>query len=330
MALVYAYGCDQPLSGLEAAMAEVNRCAQMWNALVEIDRDIAQRELDRAIELDQAVAQAHREIQSLTEHLVLVPSDRGARHQRSRTYQVRRRLLIAWRRHNRPWLKLLNAERLSRVVEVRQRFTWRSAEPIYWGNCDRVLSSYDTGRQAARRTGHRLKPFNTDRDDGVLRVQIQRTRTGLGAAPVELTDGGVSDLQWSRPSERGQGILSFRVDAVGNHVQIPVWIHRPLPPGCRVKLAQLTFRRQGARLCWQLCLTIDPTACQPALYAPMRQASVPPGYCGDVESPTNRLTSSVPPGYCGDSTSDSTTLPDQYTYNQRSAWLLRRQSVPYL
>ena len=231
-------------------MAEVKRCAHMWDALVEIDADLAQRELDRAIELDETVAGAHREIQSLTEHLVLVPSDRGARRQRSRTYQVRRRSLIAWRRHNRPWLKLLNAERLSRVVEVRQRFTCESADPIYWGNSNRVLNSYDTGRQVAGLTGHRLRPFNSDRDDGVLRVQIQKTRTGLGAAPVELTDGGVSDLHWSTPNERGQGILSFRVDAVGNHLQIYLCgIHRPLPMGCRVKSGPTDIpRAHGARL----------------------------------------------------------------------------------
>lgn len=38
--LVYAYGCGTPTSGLREALVEAERCADMWDGLVLIDREV--------------------------------------------------------------------------------------------------------------------------------------------------------------------------------------------------------------------------------------------------------------------------------------------------
>lgn len=47
-ALVYAYGCGRPISGLEHAQAEYERCTQMWDALVKLEHTIERELLHRA------------------------------------------------------------------------------------------------------------------------------------------------------------------------------------------------------------------------------------------------------------------------------------------
>src|SRR5262249_48816454 len=155
---------------------------------------------------------------------------------------------------------------------IRRHYTCESADPLYWGNSNRVLQSYETGRRVARLKGRLIRPHDEERDDGVLAIQIQQTRTGIGAAPCALADGTFAHLQISTPDVHyRKARLSFRVDAAGHHVVTDVWMHRSLPPRCRVKAAQLTWRRRGPRLRWQLCLTIDPADCH--VYAPLRQAT---------------------------------------------------------
>ena len=122
-----------------------------------------------------------------------------------------------------------------------------------------MLRSYDTARQLTRQFGRRLRPHDPLRDDGVLAFQFQRTRSGLGAAPAELFDGTTAALQLSCEPLRGRraSMLEMRVDAAGNTVRLPIWLHRPMPPDARVKAAELVWRRKANRTIWRLCLTLS-------------------------------------------------------------------------
>src|SRR4030067_584154 len=96
-------------------------------------------------------------------------------------------------------VKEFDRRRLVAVVACRQQ----AAQTIFWSNYNRVILSYTTGRAVARQTGGRLiRPHDESRDDLVCAAQIQRTHSGLGAAPGELQDGTVSMLQIGRVDSR--------------------------------------------------------------------------------------------------------------------------------
>lgn len=257
--VVYAYGCGQPISGLEHALAEHARCARFWDALVAIDHDIERQMLARARADDPELDAVMTRIAELSAHLAEHPDDKSARAERRRLFREQRQRLAAWRKSARDVVREFERERIARVTDARKAVTTNASgdDRIYWGNSNRLLQSYDTGRRIARQRGRMLRPYDPERDDGVLMVQIQCTRSGLGAAPVELMDGTFSHLQITQPDARGQSQVSMRVDAAGHHIVLPVWLHRPMPPQSRVKAAQLVWLRHADRFRWQLCLTVD-------------------------------------------------------------------------
>jgi hypothetical protein len=269
--LVYAYGCGQPLTGEEHAAAEHTRCINLWNDLVALDQEIAKRERDQCRADRPRLGRVWDGIEELTRALAERPGDRPLRARRNRLYGVARRALNRWRKHHRPWLRALDEERTRRVVAIRKAHTVDSVDPVYWGNSNRVMLSYQTGRQVARLKGRQLRFYDPENDKGVFAVQIQRTPSGLGGAAGELMAGKIPAVHISTPNARGRAQVSLRIDAAGHHLTLPIWIHRPLPERSRVKAAQLTFRRRGPRLTWRLCLTLDVTEC--GLFAPQRRAT---------------------------------------------------------
>jgi len=215
--VVYAFGCGQPVSGLDHALAEHARCARFWDALVAIDHDIERQMLARARADDPELDAVMTRIAELSAHLAEHPDDKGARAERRRLFREQRQRLAAWRKTARDVVREFERERIARVTAARQAVTTDApdGERLYWGNSNRVLQSYDTGRRVARLKGRRLRPYDPERDDGVLTVQIQRTRSGLGAAHAELMDGTFAHLQITQPDARGQAQVSMRVDAAG-------------------------------------------------------------------------------------------------------------------
>ena len=160
-------------------------------------------------------------------------------------------LLNAWRKAHPEAMREFSERRKTAMKEA------RNSSGLYWGNYNRVLDSYDRGRQLSMKTGRRLRRSDDERTDGCLAIQIQRTVSGLGAAPAELFSGAFSGLQIAASNIK-QRPMQFRVDAEGHMLTIPVFWHRDLPADCRVKSAQLTWSDGGARgRTWELCLTIS-------------------------------------------------------------------------
>lgn len=272
--LVYAYGCGAPRAGSEDLEREHARCVALWDQLVTIDAMIEAKVLARAAADVPPIAAANARIDALTALLAADPDAKEARAERRALYGERKALLSNWRRGQREWLRTLERERIAAVVAARQ------ATEAWWPNYNRVLRSYDTARQLVRKFGRRLRPHDPLRDDGVLAFQVQRTRSGLGAAPAELFDGTVSALQFSREPLPGRraSLLEMRVDAAGHTVRLPVWLHRPLPDAARIKAAELIWRREANRTVWRVCLTLSAPLPAPqivsmdALTAPVRVA----------------------------------------------------------
>lgn len=270
--LVYAYGCGRPQSGLEYAYAEQERNRAFWDRLVVIDElhDVsilaaASADHEQLVDLRDAIYRDGQTIGALIDERAAQRKaargnvDTPALDEQIETVSAARKehrtqyygLLNAWRKANPEAMREFGERRKCAMKDA------RNASGLYWGSYNRVLDSYERGRSLAMKTGRRMRRSDDERTDGCLAIQIQRTKSGLGAAPAELFDGSFSGLQIAQSSVK-QRLMQFRVDAEGHMLTIPVFWHRELPADCRVKTAQLTWNDGGARgRVWKLCLTIS-------------------------------------------------------------------------
>lgn len=262
-ALVYAYGCGQPLAGWDHAQAENERCGILWDRLVQVERDYERGIKDAARadvpELDALLTQIAALRATIT---------RENRHEVRREIRTVERatwpLLAGWRKANKNRMAEFTTQRFADVVRERH------ATSAWWCNYNAVIQRYETARKETKSRGRSLRMRDIERDDGCLTVQIQRTRSGFGAAPGELQAGSLSALAIARVPDaaydprtfRGnrrrlcRTVMEMRVDADGNTIRLPVWIHRELPDDCRVKQAQLVWSRRGEHYTYRLCLMI--------------------------------------------------------------------------
>lgn len=274
MNLVYTYHCGEPVQGLNELLAEHERVTIFWDALVQIDRAHEQRQIDAARADEPEIDAQCAAIDVLSARIKMLFGDGAKRSdaelsslitERRTLFAARRTSLSTWRKSHKPTVREIEVSRQQAVKAARQ------ATATWWPSYNLTIQRYDTARQVCRRTGRRLRLHDEERDDGVIAVQIQRTRTGLGAAPDELQDGSVSAIQLgyvpdsaydagipaATRREQRRTVMEMRVDADGHCARLPITLHRPLPDDCRVKSAQLTWRKGPGGIAWQLCLTLS-------------------------------------------------------------------------
>jgi len=270
--LVYAYGCGSPHDDPHVR-AEVARMHDFWDALVDIDREADRREIDIAADQAAETAVARARYMTCQQALdVLITERRAARaaaRKKIPTPELDQRITEAfaarnearaalyaamkvWRKEKPETVKELYAQRRAAMKAARQ------SSGLYWANYNRVIDSYQRGRKQALKKGRRMRYIDRSRHDGVLTVQIQRTSTGLGAAPGELHGKVpalvIGEVRFDPNAPRGERRqqartrVTLRVDAAGHEVTVAMWMHRPLPFGSRVKSAQMSWRREGERI----------------------------------------------------------------------------------
>lgn len=271
MKLGYAYHCEPPIVGLDDALAEHERCVDLWDELVDIERRTERTVEDAAATAYPDIAVALREIVDLSTAIHAAPNRDARKPMIQSRREARRRVwegLKKWRTSHKDEARAIEGQRQAEVKAARQARDTRSDAPMYWPNYNAVIARYEAARAGARQFGRRLRHHDPLRDDGVLAVQIQRTRTGLGAAPDELslsmlTIEALPPSAWSGPKKQRLIHVRMRIDAAGHTVTVPMLMHRPLPTGCRVKGAQLCWRRIGLQTRWQLVLQLADVPTQP-------------------------------------------------------------------
>lgn len=255
-ALVYLYGCAAPIAGLDHAAAESARCRELWNALVSIERAAERAEWAAAAQDDPSIAAALAEVERLHALAHEATTQTAARALRVKREQARRAAypaLNTWRRKNHAALSEIEQRRRAAVESARKQ------SGLYWSNYLRVIADYEAARRSVRQFGRRLQE-QRDRSDGCLAVQIQRTRSGLGAAPAELWSPGLHDIAIGERSSPRRGkarhVVEMRVGVGGERVRVPLILHRPLPEDMRVKWARLVWRERAGRVRYSLALTL--------------------------------------------------------------------------
>jgi len=282
-AIVYAYGGAAPVDGLDHALQERQRQIAMWDALVASDRAAERAQWDAA-RTDPQIDGLITLIDSFSEKITDAVTARRAARAKARakvdTPELDERiaalaaerktaqktlwpLLAGWRKANKETVKAIEDNRRGEVKVIRQ------TSGLYWGNYNRVVDSFERARKLAKKTGGRPKFHRSDRTDGVLTVQIQSTKSGLGASMTELLSGAFNPLKiapvdpaaFCDATPRGERkrmahtMVEVRIDAAGHRLVMPIALHRLPSPEVRVKQAQVTWHREGERTRWQLALT---------------------------------------------------------------------------
>lgn len=281
-ALCYAYGAVAPLEN-PFVEEEIERMRIFRNALIASDRAADLREEEAMIEAMPEYASAKSELDSAWDALRAAIAKRNA--DRAATgskksdldpevkasVKVRNEarakcwaLAKQWRADNKDICRSLEAQRHAANKVMRQSCG------LYWGNYNRIIQDFESARKTCRQKGRHLRESDLSRSDACLTIQIQRTRTGLGASFAELMNGSVSAIQIGRVpagidvlstgarSRACRTRLEMRIDALGNMLRTDVWMHRPVPAGYRIKSAQLAWRAEGENMPARLCLTIAP------------------------------------------------------------------------
>lgn len=279
-ALVYQYGCEVPDS--PHIQQEIELMRAFRDALVTADQKHHKMEESAMIASMPEYASARANLDSASDALRSIIEARNT--DRAKTgakasvldqdvtasVEIRNAartkcwdLAKKWRATNRDaWLDLETQRREAQKM-------LRKNSGLYWGNYNRALQDFEASRQTCRKKGRKLRYSDLTREAGCLTVQIQRTKTGLGAGPTELMDGSVRDIQIGHIPDGAQDIrsacrrakacktkLEMRIDAAGNMLRTNVWMHRRVPDGSRIKAAQLVWRHEGERMVGSLCLTI--------------------------------------------------------------------------
>lgn len=277
-ARVYAYGCDAPRvgDGLEAINAEYALQRAMWDALVHADNRAERAKLDLAAD-DPCIGPLVAEIDRISHEIGEAAQARRAERQKARskvdTPELDARiaelvdarkaarkalwpLLSDWRKTHKAELRAVDQQFHDEAKLIRQQ------SGLFWGNYNAVLDRFDVARKLARKKSGRPRFSDPTRRDGVLRIQVQRTKTGLGASMAEIMSGAVNALQITpavahdiEQRKRARVLLRFRVNAAGDMAELPVYIHRLPPAGWRIKTAELAWKPEGERLRWQLTMT---------------------------------------------------------------------------
>lgn len=285
-AAVYAYGCQEPRIGMRAVVDEHLKQRAMWDELVRADNR-AERAIwtaARAVpEIDALISEIDALSARIDEAVKVRKSERAKVRAKVDTPEIDARigtlavarkdarkrlwpLLATWRKANKDTLTAIEKARREETKAIRQ------GSGLYWCNYNRVIDSFERGRKLAKKHGGRMQFSDPLRDDGVLTVQIQRGPSGLGCTMDEIMAGRIpqllinpvpSDIDLLARSERRKQArtqMSMRIDADGHRLEAPVTIHRLPPPGARIKSAQLTWRKEGQEMCWQLALTLSSPA----------------------------------------------------------------------
>lgn len=277
---VYKYGIrgDLPPEAIE----EIRRAHRLRNQLVEIERRHSDRVAavwatrPELAEADDAVEKAETIVDELVEEgkktrsrnattdigVALRAQLKEARAKLREVKKARKEL----RAEAYATLKPLHAEAATeRNAEVKATYGPSVAEGLYWATYNDVKAHHETARQAVRSKRAEGKPadlrFHRWDGSGTLTVQLQRQADDPPRTPLTLAGESkwrnalqimpaLDPTPWSEMTRSDQrklsrtGVLRFRIGSgeASTVLELPILLHRPIPPDADVTLVRLTRR----------------------------------------------------------------------------------------
>lgn len=276
---MYEYGCrNVPIAGLDKALEQMERRVQLWNRFVEIERDIRRRA--RSLLIDEAEQQAIYELRTrIASFRALIVERRKTDGRNANAIEHLRKLVVESQTALMALLtraKLNRKERFNRsraafkeLQEVRadQVKQAQRDSKLYWCNYDDVRHAYEVARVRVMRAGTELREHQWN-GSGRVSVRFQRglpMATAFTRRGLRLQIDSVSDQAWTSPVRSVRRNLSrskvrIRVASTPEHrpvwFEIPVVIHRPLPPGGIIRSAALIRERLALSWRYRLIVTV--------------------------------------------------------------------------
>lgn len=284
-AMQYLYGADVPREGLEEFDTQLRLANEYRNRLIEI-------ELERRRRVEQLLSQHQNaeladEVNRLATRLEELRQAICAERQRARSRksantkelereakEVREQLREARQRLREMRRTVLHdpvvKDELHRIDiwardEVRKaRSKFSKEKGLYWGTYMIVEQAVDRARRSKRPP--RLKKYT---GEGSIAIQIQGgipweeifngkdTRIQVDPVPPEawLEKGRCRRAKMCRTIARIR--IGSNPDRTPKWLEIPFWMHRPMPTGSKVKWVKVLRRRQGLRWKYYLLFTIE-------------------------------------------------------------------------
>lgn len=272
----------------DEALAELRRAHELSNLLVEIEKRHADRvaeawrEYPELLQLEEAIGTATEAIEEVAEEVSQykrrnrtgkVPPELKEKLKAARV--ARRDAKAAFRDEKAikyPLLKpklVLLADRLR--AEIKATYAESVAGGLYWANYNAITDRHRRAVQAVktRRKQGLVADLRYRRwtGEGTLNVQLQRSVKQPARTPATIADDSgpwhnVAQLtpahnpdDWGKLSRAEQrrirlGMLRFRVGAgeEAGWVELPIIVHRPIPPDADICMAEITRRRLGSRM----------------------------------------------------------------------------------
>ena len=277
----YEYGLLPPTENAALVLDQMRLAHRYRNKLVELERD--RRTGVAAILVGHPDASAiAAEVEQLArdreEARAEILRARAASRSRSETAVMRERVAEVSKHLRDARARLRDARALvrgnpeivDRITELEDRFrervrSARAACDVYWG-------TYLLQEQAADAARKSPTPPRFTRFDGEGRVSVQLqggldldglwgtdTQVQIDPVPAETHSEGTR-----RGDRRRLSRTTLRLRVQSTDKGRPVWaswpmiLHRPIPPGARVKIATVSRRRRDCRTWdWRLLLTLD-------------------------------------------------------------------------
>jgi hypothetical protein len=282
---IYSYGCLPPIVGAELMDQQIQRAHRYRNILTEIElrrRERVQKEMLAFGDVGVLTGKVEALAAQLTDVRVAIKAKRQADRKRveAKSESERAKALLTELRDARAELKAAKEavrtdvrlrERL-REIEDQTRAEIRAARSVcgtYWG-------TYLTAEAAAEASRKSMTPPRFLQYDGSGRIAVEIMH-GMPVAEVfeckdtRLQIRPVPADTYQRPRKlrelASRTMISIRAgsnnDRSPKWVQLPVILHRPMPPDALIKWAWILRRRIGLHFQYQLQLVLESESFQP-------------------------------------------------------------------
>jgi Putative transposase DNA-binding domain len=276
---MYEYGCrNTVIGGFDAALDQMERRVRLWNKFVAIEKGIRQRA--RVLLSDDAEYQQINEVQQRVALLraALLQGRRAEGRRGPGIEDLRNQLLAlkavlatvrahARRKRNERFACAKDALKLLQEERARLAKQAEHESGLYWCNYSDVRYAYEVARVRAMRTNTELREHQWN-GSGQVSVRFQRglpVRTAFTCRGRRLQIDPVPEEAWTSPMRSTRRKLSrsrVRIRVASTHEQLPVWfeipvvIHRPMPPDGLIRRASLIRERLGLAWRYRLILTV--------------------------------------------------------------------------
>jgi hypothetical protein len=282
---IYSYGCLPPIVGADLMDQQIQRAHRYRNILTEIElrrRERVQKEMLAFGDVGTLTGKVEALAAQLTDVRVAIKAKRQADRKRveAKPESERAKVLLAELRDARAELKAAKEavrtdvrlrERL-REIEDQTRAEIRAARSVcgtYWG-------TYLTAEAAAEAARKSMTPPRFLKYDGSGRIAVEIMH-GMPVAEVFLCKDTRLQIRpvpadtYERPRHQrelaSRTVVSLRAgsndDRSPKWVQLPVILHRPMPPDARIKWAWILRRRIESHFQYRLQLVLESTAFEP-------------------------------------------------------------------